>query len=96
MNKLGALVLTPIAFAAGGMAGQVIGMAFAMPPGDSPAKYRRGHIRPITQRELEWERNGGIIGALVGTTLVALAAVSGEKRPEPGTVGELPPDPRFP
>ncbi len=97
MTKLGALLLTPIGFAVGGFAGQVVGLAFAMPPGDSPGKYRHGVIRPYSQRELEWERNGGMIGAAVGATLMAVLAAGKSEPPKPGTVAGLPlHDSRFP
>lgn len=80
MNKLGALLITPVAFAGGGVIGQALGETLAAPNTD------RYGVRPLTKRELAWGRNGGIIGAAVAATCVAIIAADKTSAPPPEKV----------
>jgi uncharacterized oligopeptide transporter (OPT) family protein len=83
-NRIGALIFTPIGFAIGGFIGAGIGYAAA----DTSVPYQ------TRRRELDAERKGGVIGALVGATIVAVlvAGPAPDEPPKPtvGTSGSPP------
>lgn len=81
MNKLGALVLTPIGFVVGAAAGSVIAPAFAT-QGETVGRNRYGNVRKISRQEQDAEKYGALVGALVGATIIAVVAAPSEEKPK--------------
>jgi hypothetical protein len=92
MSKLGALLLTPIGFVVGGFIGQGIGYASVSGQPSPYQTHRRDYVpQRIPQKVLDAEHNGGIIGAVLGATIVAvLAAGEGCDPPKQTGVGGIP------